>query len=104
MEHTIDQGEVRYLEVHVQGRKQPKRVPLAACLPVPRIVELGDIEAMGDTPEAQAASMRWFYALFREYVGADIDRLTAEQFGALMQAWRDASTEDSGATPGESQA
>ena len=79
MEHSIEAGERKYLEVHVAGRKQPKRVPLAACLPVPRIVELGDIEAMVDTPEAQAASMRWFYALFREYVGADIDRLTADK-------------------------
>lgn len=102
MEHIIEGGDTRCLEVHVKGRKGAKRVPLAACLPIARVVELGDIEAMG--PEdlaAQAASLRWFYQLFREYVGADIDRIDAEQFGVLVEAWREASQEDSEATPGE---
>jgi len=104
MEHSIESGEVRYLEVHIEGKRQPKRVPLASCLPVPRVVELGEIDALaasGD-PSANARAMRWFYDLFREYVGADVDRITAEQFGALVTAWRDATEQDSGATPGES--
>lgn len=104
MEHSIESGEIRYLEVHIEGRKQVKRVPLASCLPVPRVVELGEVDALaasGD-PTASARAMRWFYDLFREYVGADVDRLTAEQFGELTNAWREATERDSGATPGES--
>lgn len=102
MEHSIEAGERKYLEVHVAGRKQPKRVPLVSSLPIPKVIELGEISAQDeDDPASKVATLRWFYELFREHVGPDIDRLDAEQFGQLVNAWKDASEAESGTTLGE---
>lgn len=100
MSFRIPAQEPRYMEVYLGNRKTPKRVPLMASLPVKWILRVNAIRRQPEEDQGLA----WFeFAVdfFREYVGAEVDNMTAEQVNALFEAWDDANEAEDGASAGE---
>ena len=100
MAYHIKPAEVQYLEVYVGDAKRPKRVPTAGSLPAKWLIRHAEVSALPDEQRG-AAWFRFFYDLFREYVGEAVDSMTAEQLNQLAEAWGEVTEEQDGATPGE---
>ena len=100
MAYTIKPTELSYLDVYVGTNKRPRRVPTAGSLPAPWLIRHNKIAQL---PEDQrgAAWFEFFYELFREYVGPQVDSMTADQLNQLAEAWGDATEDKDGATAGE---
>lgn len=100
MGYRIPKHDAKYLEVTVEGRKAPKRVPLMSSLPVPWIRRVNELTKLGDS-----AGMAWFDLacdLFGEYLGQDIiDQMTVDQVNDLFAAWSEENEAQGGASLGE---
>ena len=83
MAFTLGDGETVY------------KLPLAASLPMPTLIEMDDAAAKGD-----AEALRFQFELLRRYIGDAADGLTGGDVRAIYQAWNEESL-NQGATPGE---
>lgn len=100
MDYRIPEQEPRYMEVYLGKRKAPRRVPLMACLPVKWILK---VNAIRRQPE-EDQGLGWFefaVSFFSEYVGPEVEEMTAEQVNALFEAWDEANKAEDGASAGE---
>ena len=100
MPYKIEPTKAKFLEVYVGDAKRPKKVPLAGSLPAPWILRINKTRALPD--EVRGAA--WFellYALFREYVGPQVDQMTGDQLTELSDAWAEANEEEDGASAWE---
>lgn len=86
-----------FLEVEIEGHGT-SRVPLADSLPLPWVVRLNELRK---DEEDEFAKVAFFYDLFRAHCGAAVDVLTLEELGQLINAWNDATVDETGANPGE---
>lgn len=100
MAYTIGKPKQQYLDVYVGEAKRPKRVPLAGSLPAPWLIRHNKVAKLPED-ERGAAWFEFFYELFRNYVGPQVDNMTADQLNELADAWADATGDEQGATPGE---
>ena len=101
MSFTIPAPAQKYLEVYLGESKQPKRVPVAGSLPAPWLIRINKTQRIKDAAEREGAWFELFYDLFRAYLGADVDLMTANQINELAEAWSSAGEEQDGATEGE---
>lgn len=100
MAYSIKAPEQRFLEVYIGESETPKKVPLAGSLPAPWLIRINSVSKLPEDARG-AAWFELYYELFREYIGSDVERMTADQINALAEAWGDANNDEEGATPGE---
>lgn len=100
MAYHIQPTEMHYMEVYIDGAKQPALIPTGGSLPAKWLIRQNHITDLPDE-ERGAAWFEFFYDLFREYLGAVVDLMTSEQLNQLAEAWGSETTEQDGAEPGE---
>lgn len=88
--YTIAKSKPKTFDFQIEGQKKTYSVPLLRELPLEMVIKAEDLKE--DASDLEALS--FIKGIFDEYAPGVVDKLSAEQFGLLFQAYLAAAEND----------